>query len=262
MRKISFMSVTENRAKLTAIKREAGLRTVSCGKETLPMMIAAVQSNQPRASLVMHMARIERFCRIVADVDKQDIKRYSDFINQKLYDLLLRAQAVAKAIGGVILEPFVLPITKGLQECIHGFARLDEEIELRPILNRLAAHPPLDLVYGEDVEARLPEIVGGLSIALARTFNIIDPGLKNPSIGGSVFVFSICCCSCANGRVAKHRNGSRERGESDDQGCNGVAGRWRLRRDSPGSRRRYDPPAGDPRGHRVVSQRSAIAGAY
>ncbi len=139
------------------------------------MMIAAVQSNQPRASQVMGMARFERFFRIVAG------KRYSDFINQKLYDLLLRAQAVAKGNGRVILEPFDLPITKGLQECIHEFVRLDEEIELRPILDRLATHPPLDLAYGEDVEARLPEIVGGLSIALARTFNIIDPGLKNPS---------------------------------------------------------------------------------
>lgn len=27
---------------------------------------------------------------------------------------------------------------------------------------------------------RLPEIVGGLSLALARTFTILDPGLKNP----------------------------------------------------------------------------------
>jgi hypothetical protein len=29
-------------------------------------------------------------------------------------------------------------------------------------------------------EARLPEIAGGLSLALARTFEIIDPDLRNP----------------------------------------------------------------------------------
>ena len=29
--------------------------------------------------------------------------------------------------------------------------------------------------------ARLPEIVGGLSLALARTFTIIEPKLRNPS---------------------------------------------------------------------------------
>jgi hypothetical protein len=146
-------------------------------------MIAAVQSNQPPTSHVMSVAKFERFFRIVAslDVDKQDLKRYSDFINQKLYDLLLRGQAAAKANGRVIMEPFDPPITKGLQECIHEFERLAEEIELRPILAYLAARPPLDIAYGEDVEDRLPEIVGGLSVALARAFKIIDPNLKNPS---------------------------------------------------------------------------------
>jgi Domain of unknown function (DUF1931) len=51
----------------------------------------------------------------------------------------------------------------------------------------MAAHPgparraaPLDPSLGEEVEARLPAIVGGLSVALAQTFRIIDPGLKNP----------------------------------------------------------------------------------
>ncbi|WP_198029442.1 DUF1931 family protein [Bradyrhizobium sp. WSM3983] len=146
-------------------------------------MIAAVQWNMPPTGHIMSVAKFERFLRTVAslDVDKQDLKRYSDLISQKLHDLLLRAQAAAKADGRVLLEPFDLPIAKGLQECVHEFERLDEEIELRPILDHLAAWPPLDLAYGEDVEARPAEIVGGLSVALARTFNIIDPGLKNPS---------------------------------------------------------------------------------
>ncbi len=45
----------------------------------------------------------------------------------------------------------------------------------------LRARPPLDIAYGEDVEDHLPEIAGGLSVALARAFKIIDPNLKNPS---------------------------------------------------------------------------------
>ena len=176
------MSVRENRAKLTTIKGKTGLRAATCGEETAAM-IAAVQSNQPPTRHVISVTKFERFFRIVVslDVDKQDLKRYSDFINQKLYDLLLRAQAAARANGRAMLEPFDLPITKGLQECVHEFEKLDEEIELRPILDHLATRPPLDLAYGEDIEARLPEIVGGLSVALARTFNIIDPKLKNPS---------------------------------------------------------------------------------
>jgi hypothetical protein len=131
----------------------------------------------------MSVAKFERFFRIAAglDVDKQDLKHYSDFINRKLYDLLVRAEAAAKANGRNIIEPFDLPITKGLQESIHEFENIDEQIELRPILDQLTAQPPLDLAYGEETEARLPEVVGGLSVALARAFKIIDGDLKNPA---------------------------------------------------------------------------------
>jgi len=131
---------------------------------------------------VMSVARFERFFRVAAglDVDKTDLGRHSDFINQKLYDLLLRGQAAAKANGRDIIEPHDLPITKGLQESIHQFQRIDEEVELRPILDELAARPPLDLAYSDDTEARLPEFAGGLSLALARCFRILDPDLKNP----------------------------------------------------------------------------------
>ena len=130
----------------------------------------------------MAVARFERFFRVAAglDIDKQDLKRYSDFINHKVYDLLIRGEAAAKANGRDIIQPFDLPITKGLQECVHAFREMDEKIELRPILEHLTARPPLDLAYSDETVARLPRIVGGLSVALARTFKIIDPDLKNP----------------------------------------------------------------------------------
>ena len=135
-----------------------------------------------KSTHVMGVAKFERFFRVAAglDVDKQDLKRYSDFINRKLYDLLLRGEAAAKANGRDIIEPFDLPITKGLQESMYAFRDIDEEIELRPILDRLTHQPPLDLAYGAETEARLPQVAGGLSVALARTFKIIDPNLKNP----------------------------------------------------------------------------------
>jgi hypothetical protein len=55
----------------------------------------------------MSIAKFERFFRVTAglDVDKSDLKRYSDFVNQKIYDLLLRGQATAKANGRDIIEP-------------------------------------------------------------------------------------------------------------------------------------------------------------
>jgi uncharacterized protein DUF1931 len=85
----------------------------------------------------MSIAKSERFFRVAAglDVDKSDLKRYSDFVNQKIYDLLLRGQATAQANGRDIIEPFDVPITKGLQERIHDFRNIDEEIELKPILD-------------------------------------------------------------------------------------------------------------------------------
>jgi hypothetical protein len=131
---------------------------------------------------LMAVNRFERFFREAAslDVDKDDLRRYNDFLNRKLYDLLLIGQATAKANSRDIIEPWDLPLTKGLQESVHDFERMDEEVELRPILEQLAALPPLDLAYSEETEARLPELVGGLSLGLARTFKVIDPALKNP----------------------------------------------------------------------------------
>jgi hypothetical protein len=132
---------------------------------------------------VMGVAKFERFFRSAAGlaVDKQDLKRYSDFINRKIYDLLLRGQATAKANGRDIIDPHDLPITKGLQESIHAFGRLDGEIQLQAILDHIIARPPLDMAMRDVTEARLAEIAGGLSMALARTFKLIDPEIENPT---------------------------------------------------------------------------------
>ncbi|MDB6092013.1 MAG: hypothetical protein JWN85_4797 [Gammaproteobacteria bacterium] len=131
---------------------------------------------------VMNVAKFERFFRKAGslDVDKADLRRYSDFVHRKTYDLLLMAQAKAKANARDVIEPFDLPITKGLQQDIHAFRGLDDSIELEPILQGLAQLPPLDLAYGEETPAKLPEVIGGLSVALARSFKIVDPTLKNP----------------------------------------------------------------------------------
>jgi hypothetical protein len=129
---------------------------------------------------VMGFTKFERFFRTAGsvDVDRDDVKRYLDFVNDAIYDLLLMGQATAKANARDIIEPWDLPITKGLQESIHGFRGIDEEIELQPILDQLAARPPLGTELSEDTQARLPLVFGGISVALARTFKIIDAELK------------------------------------------------------------------------------------
>ena len=133
--------------------------------------------------LIMSVPKLERFFRAASglDVDKNDLKRYSDFIHAKLYALLLMAEATAKANGRDVIQPWDLPITKGLQERIHQFVKLDEAIELQPILDRLAEAPQLDLATADDTDQRLPLVAGGLSVGLARSFTIIDPTLVNPS---------------------------------------------------------------------------------
>jgi hypothetical protein len=130
-----------------------------------------------------YIDRLERFFRHAAELelDKDDLRRHADFIHRKTHDLLLRGEANARANGRDVIEPQDLPITKGLQECMQATRRIDDpQLSLEPILEALTQLPPLKLAYGEATTAKLPEIVGGLSYALAKTFKIIDPKLKHP----------------------------------------------------------------------------------
>ncbi|MFG3441548.1 DUF1931 family protein [Nonomuraea sp. NPDC047897] len=131
---------------------------------------------------VIAVSRFEHFFRAAAglDVDKSDLKRYSDFVNRKLYDMLVVAEAAAKSNARDIIQIWDLPITKGLQESMHDFRDLDEELDLASILAELAALPPLDLSLSEETEARLPAVSGGLSVALARAIRVMEPARKNP----------------------------------------------------------------------------------
>ncbi len=129
---------------------------------------------------VMGFTKFERFFREAGgvSVDRDDVRRYLDFVNDVIYDLLLTGQATAKANMRDVVEPWDLPVTKGLQESAHAFERLDEEIELGPILESVAARPPLDYALGEATQARLPRLFGGISVALARMFKLLDADIK------------------------------------------------------------------------------------
>jgi hypothetical protein len=126
--------------------------------------------------------RFQRFFRTAAGlhVDKDDLKRYSDFLNRKVYDLVLMAEATAEANQRDVVQPEDLPITKGLQHSIHEFEKLDIEPEVVPLLEQLEALPPLNLELADSTTDRLSVVAGGLSLALARTIRIIDAGLKAP----------------------------------------------------------------------------------
>jgi hypothetical protein len=141
-----------------------------------------LMATQELSTHVMGVAQFERFFRTVAslDIDKDDIKRFDDFVNERIHALLVRAQANAKANIRDVIEPQDLPITKGLQERIIEFRKTNEEIALQPILERLTILPRLDMACSPETEAELPSIAGGVAVALAHVFKLMDTGLKNP----------------------------------------------------------------------------------
>jgi hypothetical protein len=132
--------------------------------------------------MLTSIPQFERFFRAAAslDIDKEDLRRYHGFLDRQIYDLMIRAQAAAKANARDIIHPHDLPITRGLQERIHEFRTLDAGIDLKSVLKDTVKHPMVDLDYDDETRDALPEIAGALTVALARSFRIVDPELKNP----------------------------------------------------------------------------------
>ena len=128
---------------------------------------------------VMNVARFEHFFRAAAglDVDKDDLKRYNDFIDQQLRDMYLMAGITAKTNARDVVQAYDFPITKGLQERMREFDKLFAELE--NALDTMVPRPP-DITLSDEAEAQVPHIAGGISIGLARTFKIIEPALVNP----------------------------------------------------------------------------------
>jgi hypothetical protein len=125
----------------------------------------------------------ERFFRSVAsiDIDKNDVRRFRDFVEQMIDDIAITGRALAKWNGRDVIAPQDLPITKGVQERMREFDKLDEAEEIRELLRQSVRRPPADVTFSEETDQLLPELFGGLSVALARSFRVIDPKLTNPS---------------------------------------------------------------------------------
>ena len=133
----------------------------------------------------MAVATIHRFEQLFRraaglDLDKADFGRLEDFVRRKVRDLVVRGEANAKANNRDVVQPWDLPITKGLQEATHRFRLMNAELQLTDYLAGLISLPPGDLAISDETEARCLEIAGGLCLALAETFRIIDEDLKNP----------------------------------------------------------------------------------
>lgn len=125
----------------------------------------------------------ERFFRSVAElkVDKNDIRRFHEFIDEQVDDIAIAGRNTAKQNGRDVVVPQDLPITKGVQERMREFDKLEEADEIRESLRRVVREPPGEITFDEDTDRLLPELFGGLSVALARSFRIMDPSVVNPS---------------------------------------------------------------------------------
>jgi hypothetical protein len=113
-------------------------------------------------------------------VDRRDLKRHNDFIHEQLYDLLLMAQATALANGRKVVVLQDLPVTRGLADSMAAATGIGGRIDLAPIVDRLATYPMLELPVDRQAQALLPTVVGGLSLALARTLAAVTPAGRTP----------------------------------------------------------------------------------
>jgi hypothetical protein len=126
---------------------------------------------------------VQRFFRAAGgvDVDKEDVKRYWDFVDDKVDDIAIAGRDTATWNGRDVNAPQDLPVTKGQQERMREFAKLDEAEDLRRLLHASLRRPPDEITFGEETEDVLGEVFGGISVALARTFRILDEKVRNPT---------------------------------------------------------------------------------
>ncbi len=124
-----------------------------------------------------------RFFRSAAQLqmDRTDVKRFRDFVDGSIDDIAVAGRDAARWNGRDVIAPQDLPITKGLQERMREFAKLEDADEIRAKLAQTLRRPPADVTFSDETEQRLVELFGGLSLALARAFRAIDPEVVNPT---------------------------------------------------------------------------------
>jgi hypothetical protein len=126
---------------------------------------------------------VQRFFRGAGsiDVDKADVDRFRTFVDEKVDDLAIAGRDTARWNGRDVIAPQDLPITRGLQEQMREFDKLHEADDLREWLRGTLRRPPDDVTFGEETEGVLTEVFGGISVAVTRSFRIVDPEVRNPS---------------------------------------------------------------------------------
>jgi hypothetical protein len=125
---------------------------------------------------VVGFTKLETLFRKAAglDIHKGHAKDITDIVEQKLVDLLIAGERNANMNGRDVIWEADLPITKGLQETIIEFRKLEEEIDLKDVINMLTTFPPLKYPYSAELEEKLPEVTGALIVVMARIMQEVD----------------------------------------------------------------------------------------
>ena len=125
---------------------------------------------------VVGFTKLEALFRKAAslDIHKGHAKEITDIAEKKLHDLLLAAERNANMNGRDVIWQSDVPLTKGLDETIIAFRKLEEELSVDDILEFLASVPPLKYPLSAELEAKLPEITGALLVVLAKVIKAVD----------------------------------------------------------------------------------------
>jgi len=108
---------------------------------------------------------------------------FSSNADEEIDDIAISARDVARWNNRDVIAPQDLPITKGLQELMREFGKLETAGDMRDWIGQTLRRPPGDVMFGEETEDVLTEVFGGLSVGLARSFRIVDPEVSNPNTG-------------------------------------------------------------------------------
>ncbi len=107
---------------------------------------------------------------------KNKVKEVEEKVDRKLYDMLVTAEENAGYNDRDVIWLSDMPLTKAMKASMRKFVELEETLELQPILDRLAIHPPLKREMETELEKRVPEIVGTLIYILANIAREFSPG--------------------------------------------------------------------------------------
>ena len=115
------------------------------------------------------------------ELDKSKADRIIDIVEKKFHDLLLVAVEKTSFNGRDIIMPADMPLTKGFEESIKEFKKLEEEVDLQDVLLYLEQIPPLKYPISKELEELLPEYIGALMLIVARVLKQLGAHRK-PSV--------------------------------------------------------------------------------